>query len=259
MKILVVLRMVPDPGGELQIAEEGDRIDREWVDLRLNDFDDHALEEAILLKEATNATVIALAPAGDGIDRMLQTAIARGADQVIKLDHKMGSEVSSRALAAHVAAAARTLNADLVLTGVQTSEDVFGQLAPYVGGLLGWPHVSSVGGVRLDGEAVEVTQEQGSGISARLSLQLPAVLGIQAASQAPRYVSGSKLRQAAGTSATVMPAVASASLANGSTVVALQNPTRTGGAKILTGDVQDIADSLYDILAERGLVKERVS
>ena len=81
MQVAVVLRLAPELSGELEIADDGKEIDREWVGMRLNEFDDHALEEAILLKEADGANVIALALAGEGVDRMLQSVMAQGADR----------------------------------------------------------------------------------------------------------------------------------------------------------------------------------
>jgi electron transfer flavoprotein beta subunit len=73
MKILVLLRMSPDPDGALELKADGSGLDREWMDLKLNEFDDHALEEAVLLKEATAGSVIAVA-VGDGAQRTLQMA-----------------------------------------------------------------------------------------------------------------------------------------------------------------------------------------
>ena len=60
MQIAVVLRLAPELSGELEIADDGKEIDREWVGMRLNEFDDHAVEEAILLKEAEGATSLPL-------------------------------------------------------------------------------------------------------------------------------------------------------------------------------------------------------
>ncbi len=99
MQVAVVLRLVPELSGEFEIADDGKEIDREWVGMRLNEFDDHALEEAILLKEADGASVIALALAGEGVDRMLQSAIARGADRAIKIATSAEGALSSRAAA----------------------------------------------------------------------------------------------------------------------------------------------------------------
>jgi electron transfer flavoprotein beta subunit len=254
VKIMVVLRMVPDPAGEMEVAANGLELDREWIDLRLNDFDDHALEQAVLIKEATGAEVIAVAAAGDGVDKMLQSAIARGADGVLRLAHDLGDGPSSRALAPLIAELTRQEGVDLVLTGVQTSEDLFGQLAPYVGSLLQWPHLSALSGVEVRDGTIEVLQEQGNGITSRLAVDLPAVLGIQAASQAPRYVSGSKLRQAAGIK---IPEVTpdAVALSHTSKVEQLRSPERSGKAKIVTGDAEAIAEGLVCILREHGFLK----
>ena len=43
-------------------------IDREIVEMVINEFDEQALEEAVLIKEATGATVTALALAADGAE-----------------------------------------------------------------------------------------------------------------------------------------------------------------------------------------------
>ncbi|CAN5422646.1 electron transfer flavoprotein subunit beta/FixA family protein [soil metagenome] len=251
MKILVVLRLAPD--GEIEIAGDGRSIDREWIDMRLNDFDDHALEQAILLKEASGATVLAIAPVADGIQRTLQAAVARGADEVAVLEHDFGEEPCSRDLCKPIAALARREKTDLILTGVQCPNDLFGQLAPYLGGLLGWPCVSSVSGARYAAGAIEIMQEQGNGYSVNLSVALPAVLGIQAAAQAPRYVSGSKLRQASGfTIGTIPPA--GETFANLSELVALKQPDDTGSAVMFDGDPDEVAGHVFDILKLHGLL-----
>lgn len=254
MHVAAVLRLVPDLAGELEIAEDGKDIDREWVDLRLNEFDDHALEEAVLLKEAVGAKVTAVALDGEGADRMLQMAFARGVDQAFKITHDMDGTIASRAAAPLLAAAVRQLGADLVLTGVQTPDDMFGQLAPYLGAALGWPQVSAVSGVRVADAAVLVQQEFSGGVSATLRVRLPAVLGIQTASRPIRYVSGTRLRQAVGQkiAALAVDAIPDATFAD---VAQLVMPERTGGAIMLDGDARSVARQLHDLLAARGLVE----
>lgn len=255
MLVAVVLRLVPELSGEFEIADDGKDIDREWVGMKLNEFDDHALEEAILLKETQGATVIALALAGEGVDRLLQSAIARGADRAVKISHGAEGRLSSRAAAPVIAATVRRLGVELVLTGVQTPEDLFGQLAPYLGATLDWPHVSAVGGMRPAGDGIEVQQEYSGGVSATLRVGLPAVIGVQTASQPPRYVSGSKLRQAMNEPIEVlgsdtMPAPETAE------ILALREPTRSGEAVMFEGDAETVADKLHGLLADRGLLPE---
>lgn len=254
MNILVVLRMIPDAAGELQLTDDGRGIDREWLDFQLNDFDDHALEEAILLKEATGAKVIAAA-IGEGANRVLQMAAARGADEVVALQSEEGMMISSREIAATIAALARSKSADLVLSGVQSTEDVFGQLAPYVGALLDWPHVSGTNRVSIEGAGISVTQERGAGIAVTYQVALPAVLGVQTASKAPRYVSGSKLREASKTPIGRADLEQSGFMREAG-INELRLPARGGSGENLGSDADNVADRLVTILAAKGLARK---
>lgn len=254
MHIAVLLRLVPDLAEELEVAESGTDIDREWVGIKLNEFDDHALEEAILLKERASATVTAVALDGDGVDRLLQSAIARGADRAVKIANELPPLAPARTVSGLVAGAVKDLGADLVVTGVQTPEDLGGQLAPWLGATLGWPHVSAVSGTEADGGALKVRQEHSGGYSVQLKVALPAVLGIQTASQPPRYVSGSKLRQAMSAKLESVEAAAPAGGA-ATEVIALAKPERSGGATMWDGEAEDVAEKLLAVLRERGLLK----
>lgn len=252
MKILAVLRMVPDPATELQVDAETMSIDREWLDFQLNDFDDHALEEAILLKEAAGGQVIA-ACIGEGSTRTLQMAGAKGADELIALEAPEEGPISSRDMAHAVADLARSRSVDLVLTGVQTSEDIFGQLTPYLAGLLQWPHLSGTSHIESDSEGLAVTQERGGGIAATWGVALPAVLGIQTATRTPRYVSGSKLREA-----TRMPIaklqIGASGFGLSATMLSLDLVNQQVSATDLGSDPEDVAESLIHMLAARELL-----
>ena len=253
MNILVVLRMIPDSAGELAVAADGRSIDREWLDFQLNDFDDHALEEAILLKEAGGAKVTALA-VGEGSNRTLQMAAARGADEVAVLQFEDDALISSRDIAASVAAMAREKSADLVLCGVQSTEDVFGQLAPYVGALLDWPHVSGTNRIVASAGGLTVTQERGAGVAVTYEVSKPAVLGVQTASKAPRYVSGSKLREASRTPIGRAPPAASG-FDRSAEIAGLRLPTHGGSGESLGGNAETVADRLVTILAAKGMTR----
>jgi len=244
--------MVPDPAAELLVDAETMSIDREWLDFQLNDFDDHALEEAILLKEAVGGQVIAVC-IGEGTTRTLQMAGAKGADELIALETPSEGPISSRDIAQTVAELAKSRAVDLVVTGVQTSEDLFGQLAPYLGGMLQWPHLSGTSHVTADSRKLAVTQERGGGVAATWSVTLPAVLGVQTATRAPRYVSGSKLREA-----TRMPiakgAIGDSGFAASGAMLSLDMVSRESTATDLGSNPDDVAESLVRMLAARELL-----
>ncbi|MGH6882003.1 electron transfer flavoprotein subunit beta/FixA family protein [Hypericibacter sp.] len=252
MHIVTVVRLVPDLLEEIQVNEQGTDIDREWIGVKLCEFDDHALEESVLIKEATGASVTAVGIAVEGMDRVLQSAVARGADRAVKIDCGEANP-DSRALAKLLSEALPQLKPDLILAGVQTPEDLFGQLVPFLGALMGRPHASGITGAQVEGNAVLIQQEYGAGRAARLKLALPAVLGVQSASQPPRYVSGTKLRQAIqGTKIETLSA--SAGAANNGAVKEMRRPARGQGAEMIDGEAEAVAGKIYDALVARGLV-----
>ena len=258
--VVAVLRSVPDIAEELEVNESGTDIDREWIGLKLNEFDDHALEDAILLKESAGGSVTALAMDAEGVDRMLQSAIARGADRIVKITTSaLQPFPPAIVIAAFVAEAVKRLGADLVLTGVQTPEDLAGQLAPSLGALLGWPHLSAIAGIQARDGGLVVRQEHNGGYATSVMVSMPAVLGIQTASKPPRYVSGSKLRQATGVKPDVLALSASVSspVANSpvACIEALTKPETAGGAVMWDGEAEDVADRFVGLLRDRGLLK----
>src|SRR4030067_1763329 len=85
MNIIVPVKLVPDLVEELTIDGGGVVLDTSWLRLILNEFDDHAIEQAILLKERSGGQVTVVAPDVEGIDDVLYTAVAKGADRLIKL------------------------------------------------------------------------------------------------------------------------------------------------------------------------------
>src|SRR5579864_2522215 len=254
MHIAVVLKQVPDLVEELDIDSGGKDIDRSFVKMKLNEFDDHALEQAILLKEASGAKVTAIAIAADGIDQVLYAAKARGADGAVKVE--AGDELlDSRRAASAIATAIKQLQCDLVLTGVQAADDLFGQAAPFIAAALGWPHVSVVSGVEPAGDKVRVHQEYAGGRTAILEVDLPAVIGVQAAPQPPRYVPVTKLRQAMASGALESVVATAAASAGGVAVVAVAKPEAGKGAEMLNGSAAEVADRVAALLGERGLVR----
>lgn len=83
MHIVTILRLNPVLTDELELMDDNKDIDREWIGLELNPMDDQALEQAVLLKENSGAKVTALVAEADGGERLLKTALARGADEAL--------------------------------------------------------------------------------------------------------------------------------------------------------------------------------
>ncbi len=252
MQIAVAVRLMPKAGDELEVDPSGTDIDREYVDMSITDFDDQALEEAVLMKEATGATVTAVGLQADGIEDALRVAYARGADRVVIVNAGEIDPYDSRTAALAFAEAFRALAPDLVLVGVQTPYDVFGQTAPVVADALGWPQANVIVGVTLADGTARVVQEYAGGRLAVLGLQLPAVVGVQSASAPPRYVSMSRLRQAM-TEASAETLDVSVQAPSGTPkLVALSRPEPMDHATMLEGDAEQLAAQIVAVLHEQG-------
>lgn len=255
MNIAVAVRLMPKAGDELEVDSSGADIDREYVDMTITDFDDQALEEAVLIKEATGATVTAVGLRSDGIEQALRVAHARGADRVVVVDAGEIDPYDSRTASLAFAEAMRELAPDLVLIGVQTPSDVFGQTAPALAVALGWPQVSVVVGVSVTDGTARVVQEYAGGRLAVLGLQLPAVVGVQSASSPPRYVSMTRLRQAMTEATAESLAVSVEPTARGSKLISLARPEPKVGATMIEGDAQEMAARIVAVLHEQGALK----
>ncbi len=255
MRIVVCCKLVPDLVEELELNEEGTDLNREYLRWVLNEFDDHAVEEALLVKEAAGGQVTVVVPDGDGAEDVLYTALAKGAGRAIKLVG-LGEGVSSRAYAEALARLLPRLGYDLVLSGVQAVDDLDGQVPMLLAGYLKVPYAGVVSGVEVDPgkKVVLVRKEFAGGVVAELELELPAVLGIQAARQPPRYVSVSRVRQAMKESTVEELEVEPVSPPRAS-VRALARPQTTGRAEMLEGDVETVVGRIVGILEERGILR----
>ena len=85
MKILVALKQVPDTETKIKVAADGRSLDPADVKWITSPYDEYALEEAIRIKEAKGAEVVALTVGGDAGKDVLKNALALGADTAVLL------------------------------------------------------------------------------------------------------------------------------------------------------------------------------
>jgi electron transfer flavoprotein beta subunit len=254
MNIVVLLKMVPDLVEELTIDESGTSLERDWLRLIINEFDDHALEQAILLKEQYGGQVTVFSPDADGTDDVLFAAAARGADHVIKLSGDFEEGLNNHALARAMDGMVRAITPDLVLTGVQAHDDLDGSVGPMLAEYLGMPYVGYISGVSVDNGVCKVQKEYPGGLLADMEVNLPAVLGVQAAENPPRYVAISKIRQAM-KSTSINEKEISELVTDGGPVIERMFPSESGEkATMIEGDEEEVAARLIEIFQESGLV-----
>jgi len=254
MNITVLFKLVPDLVEELEIDESGTALDMTWTRLIINEFDDHAIEQAVLLKESGDAHVSVIAPDADGADDVLFTAAAKGADKLIKLVGDFEAGINNHALARAIAPILKELQPDLILTGVQAHNDLDGAVGPLLAEYLDMPYVGYISGVSLsDGKSI-ARKEYPGGLIAEVEVSLPAVLGIQSAEKPPRYVAVSKVRQAMKTAEVEELEPADLDPSGAVDVERMFQPEVSERAAMIEGDEEEIADRLIEIFKELGVL-----
>jgi electron transfer flavoprotein beta subunit len=261
MKIIVLLKMVPDVVEELEVAADGKALDAEFLRMIVNELDNHALEEALLLKEKYSGTVTVVALDAPEVDDALFTALAKGADQALKITDS-GETLDTLSGAYRLAQALSTfpglLPADLILTGAQAIDDLDGLTAPLVSHFLRLPQLGIVTQVSVDTAAgvATVLREFPGGVRGEYEIKLPAVLGIQSAEKPPRYVPVAKVRAAMKSQA--IQSVPAPTAADGGVdllpVEEMVKPEVTEHAQMLQGSPEEMANQLCEVLAARGLL-----
>jgi len=254
MNIAAIFKMVPDLVEELEISASGDALDMTWIRLIINELDDHALEQAILLKERGSAQVTIIAPDGEGTDDVLFTAAAKGADRLVKLAGDFEEGVNNHALARVMAPVLKELQPDLVLTGVQAHNDLDGSVGPLLAEYLGMPYIGYISGVELDDGMCIARKEYPGGLIAEMEVSLPAVLGIQSAEKPPRYVAVSKVRQAMKTASIEERYASVLDPSGGLDVSRMFQPEVGERATMIDGDEDEIATRLVEIFKEIGVL-----
>jgi electron transfer flavoprotein beta subunit len=258
MDLFVLLKTVPDTVEELSVAADNKSLDAEWLRFRLSDADEHAVEQALLLKEKHGGKVTVVALDSPEVDEALYAALAKGADRAVKIpvdQTKLGSVAVARVFAEFLAPVVAA-SPCLVLPGCQAIDDLEGELGSLLAEALHLPYVGVVCGVSLEegGNKVVVLKEFAGGVRGEFELSAPALLGIQSAEKPPRYVPVAKVRAVMKAAQIETAAVAEPDRAMALDVERMYKPEAASHAEMLEGSAEEIAAKLADILAERGIV-----
>jgi electron transfer flavoprotein beta subunit len=253
-EIVVIARLVPDLVEELEIAPSGTALDLSWLRLIINEFDNHAIEQAVILKEKLGGNVTIISPDAEGVEDMLFTTAAKGADRLIKLTGIDEEKPTNLSLATALVKIIKEIGPDLILNGVQAHDDISGDIAPLVADQLDMPYVGYISGVTVEGGKAKAFKEYPGGVLAEVEISLPAVLGIQSSEDPPRYVAISKVRQMMGT-ATIEEITGEDLVTEGDfRIDRMYLPEAAEKAEMLEGSEEEIAVKLSSLLKDLGLL-----
>jgi electron transfer flavoprotein beta subunit len=263
MKILVVLKQVPDSTTTIKIRPDRGDIDRTGVKMVVNPFDEFVIEQAVQFREkrpdVQSVTALVIGPAAAA--EALRTALAVGADQGIHLQDEAFDKLDELQTAAVIAAVVKSGGYDLILTGKQEIDLDSGQLGPALAEALDIPHVGAVTKIELaaDGKSF-VARRRIEGAEEVVQVPLPALITGEKGLAEMRYPSLPNLMKAKkkpvqGVKAADVPGFGDIVASTGGMKLhQFEPPPERPPGKILKGEPDQVARELVRLLREEAKV-----
>jgi electron transfer flavoprotein beta subunit len=189
MKIVVLVKEVPDTYGDRKIDLETGLVDRGASEVVIDEISERAVELAVATAEKVPGTeVVALSMAPAPSEAALRKTLAIGADSCVQVldDGLVGADVIQTATT--IAAALQHTGFDLVVTGNRSTDGGGGVLPAILAELLEIPSATGL-------DSAEVTAEKVAGsrtsddATMQVSVTLPAVISISERMPEARYPS----------------------------------------------------------------------
>jgi electron transfer flavoprotein beta subunit len=190
MNIVVLVKQVPDTYSERKLADADHTLDRDAADAVLDEINERAVEEALLIKEAQGGAVTVVSVGPDRATEAIRKALSMGADSAVHVSDPAlhGADVLQTAKV--LAKAIGTVDdVDLVIAGNESTDGVAGAVPAIIAELLGLAQLTHARKVEIDGTTVKVERETTDEGLTRLEASLPALISVSEKINEPRYPS----------------------------------------------------------------------
>ena len=249
MKIAVCIKQVVTREWQLRVNDQKTWIRDADASFELNEPDAYALEEALRLKEKQGGEVVVCCAGPARATQVIREALARGADRAIHVEGDALAAADAATIAAALAAAIKDEQFDLVLTGLQSDDQGFGQVGVVLAERLGMPHATIIMEVEKSDGGIKVKRELENGWFQHVEMPLPALLTIQSGISKLRYatlmgIKKAKTKEIRRLTAAELGGAAPASIS----VERMYAPERTKRTQIFEGDPKTAAAQLVEKL-----------
>ncbi|HDQ25170.1 MAG TPA: electron transfer flavoprotein subunit beta/FixA family protein [bacterium] len=262
MKIVVCIKQVPDTT-DIKVDPDTGALKRETAGTVMNPFDMYAVEEGLRLREKLGGTVTVLTMGPPMAKEMLKVTIGMGVDEAVLISDKKLAGSDTWATAYALSKACEKAGFDLLIFGKQAVDGDTAHVGPSTATYLKIPSLTWVKKIRESSDTeitVEKMMEDGVDV---VKTKLPAAITVVKEINEPRLESlKGKMR-----AKKYEPAVWSLEDIGGDeSMVGLKNsPTRVakswsatrqpGKAEMLSGENEQIADTLFAKIKELGFIK----
>ncbi len=189
--IVVLIKQVPDTWSERKLSDGDWTLDREAADAVLDEINERAVEEALLIKEKEGgeSTVTVLTAGPERATEAIRKALSMGADKGVHLlDERLhGSDMVQTGWA--LARALGTIEGtDLVIAGNEATDGTGGAVPAIIAEYLGLPQLTHMRKVTVDGGTISGERETDEGVFT-VEASLPAIVSVNEKINEPRFPS----------------------------------------------------------------------
>lgn len=190
MNIFVCVKQVPDTETKIVPTADGSFIETSSIKWIMNPYDEFAVEQALLVKQANPAANVTVVRVGSVKDtEALRTAMAMGADDAVLVEAADNLDSYSIAKALKGAIEKTGKKPDLILSGKQAIDDDALQVPQILAEMMNLPSVSVIVGFEISGSTVKVKREVEGGALEVYEMNTPCVLACNKGLNTPRYAS----------------------------------------------------------------------
>lgn len=187
MKIIVLVKQVPDTWGERKLDVSTGLVNREASDAVVDEISERAVEVALRFKDADKSVdVVVLTMGPESAKDSLRKCLAMGADSAVHVVDSALAGSDAAWTASVLAAAVKRVGFDLVIAGNETTDGRGGVVPAMIAEHLGLPHLTSMNTVALSAGAVNGERALENG-TADVHVGLPAVVSITERAAEPRF------------------------------------------------------------------------
>lgn len=252
MVIAVLIKRVPDTASVFGISEDGKTATSSNPKFVMNPYDEHAVEEALRLREQEGGEVVVISAGPPGSQEVIRAALAMGADSGVLITGVEG--LTAKGLSVVLAAGLKSVSANIVFAGRQAVDSDGSQVPDRVAEILNLPHVSCITRFVLTQGKARVDREIEGG-RYTFEVSLPALFTTQKGINTPRYPTLPNIMKAKRkpiTERTVESLkVSRTSLAPGLSLNALSLPRQNRLRKIIEGEPFHQVQELFHALREK--------
>ena len=187
MRIVVLLKEVPDTYGDRKLNLETGLAERAGADNVVDEIGERSLEVALSYADAnegTEVTVLTMAP--EGATASVRKGLAMGAASAVHIADPALSGADLGLTAEVLAAELRASGFDLVIAGNQSTDGSAGMLPAMLAELLSVPALTSLSAVTIAADTVAGTRASDDA-TMKVSASLPAVISITEALPDARF------------------------------------------------------------------------